>query len=101
MTTSYHHFTPLKGRFVIALDRIENYKLVPFTTLEFKDTDFFDELPLNLGNYYSWAAVEIKKELKPHLTGLWRCSFFLVGERKATIVMNFNSKMETDGFLFQ
>ena len=111
----YHYYTKIRSDedgIIVSLHRIieresdgtircrldENF--VPIT---FKDTAVFNELPPNLGNYYTWAAIQIKKYLQNmlNLKEVYKCSFYHTGKLKATIVIDCGSDHDTDDPLFQ
>lgn len=87
MTNSCEFYTNLRegiGGFTIELTRIMNSKtedfekdLAPFPFLIMNDYLLFNKLPENLNNYYSWAALEVKKFLqKQKVHGNIKCIFY-------------------------
>jgi hypothetical protein len=80
MLTSYEYYTQFRkehNAFTIVIERVEKSQCKGIL-LTFKDSEVFNELPENLGNYYSWAAILIKKYIKEKygITGKCLCSYY-------------------------
>ena len=87
--------------------RIEDSKLKN-VLLVFNDNEVAVTLPENIGNYYAWMAIEIKKHIKNkyQISGLVKCIFYSnykeQNEKKqASIVINCDTDSDLDAPLFQ
>ena len=108
MTSPYDYYTKLRkdNPFTVEIKRIENTAVTDLL-LTFDDLIVIDILPENLGNYYSYMSIQIKKYIKKQygLTGKVLCTFYSNykhnKEKRAFIVMNCDSELELDAQLYQ
>jgi len=76
-------------------------------TLKVDDLFTDDEIPKNLNNFYTWAAIQIKKFLKreKQMLGLVRCTYYINYDTnpkyQSSIVMNLDTERELDATLFE
>lgn len=110
MSTTYDYYTQLRqqyGGFQLKLfpliGRGDSRVLIEDNPVILDDNEVFTELPENLNNYYTWAAIKIKPHLKTYrkLSGIYKCCFYLDNVMKASIVINFDSPRDLDSFVFQ
>lgn len=106
MSTTYEYYTQLRqqyGGFQLKLFLLVDHVLIEDNPITLNDNEVFTELPDNLNNYYTWAAIKIKPHLKINrgLSGTYKCCFFLDNVMKASIVINFDSPRDLDSFVFQ
>ena len=105
---SWKYYTKLreKNPFTVEIIRIENGELKELLFV-FDDAIVAQTLPDNLGNYYSWMAIQVKKYIKSEykLTGLVKCIFYSNYETNkkchASIVIDCDSNKDLDAFLYQ
>jgi hypothetical protein len=95
------------------IHRIENSKtselLYSLMASDVVKPEIFRTKVREIGNYYSWMAIHIKRYLKTelHVTGVVKCTFYLLDsttnkkEYRASIVINCNTEANIDAPLFQ
>lgn len=97
---SYQYYSLIRFNCAIIV-RLHHITNTTFTPILINDKEIFTSLPLKLNNYYSWAAIEIKKYLKQkNITSVYKCIFMYEGKDQASIVINCNSNKDIDAMVF-
>ena len=113
MSETYEYYSKFKkdnDAFTIIIEDLGKRRILKV----FNDNLVFQNLPQNLGNYFSWAAIQIKKYLKDLVVDpanglqlqVYKCIFYSnykTPERKyhAEILINLESNKDIDGVLYQ
>ncbi len=101
MTSTYSYYTKLRKEkpFFVEIVRIENLELKE-TLLVFNDALIVQELSEDIGNYFSWMSIYVKKHIKEayKLQGHVKCTFYSdyynAKKYHASIVINCDSEKD-------
>ncbi len=112
MTTQEYYQNLQKEGIFIHLRPIIMKGLTPYVQdiiLKLRDIDVLPELPDNLGNYFTWSGIILKKHFqKLDYKGRYKIEWHHVNHGKdskdkllATLVINCDTSNETDASVFQ
>ena len=99
-----------RGSFTIVITKIVDGICEKLPLMIFKDTEVFNEIADNVGNFFSWSAIHIKKYLKDRgVSDTVFCEWYMYSDneddnkkRYAHIVLGCGSDGQfSDGTLYQ